>query len=100
AEAQFNLGLLRDGEKKHPEAVAAYREAARLRPDDPAIRLNLGAALRRSGDLEGAVTELREATRLSPKNAVAWSNLGLLLSDKKAYDDSRTALQKAVALDP
>jgi Flp pilus assembly protein TadD len=80
--------------------VAAYREAARLRPDDAATHLNLGAALRRSGDLDGALGELKEATRLAPRDAVAWSNLGLLLSDRKALDEAKAALGKAVALDP
>ena len=36
AEAQYNLGVARDGQGKKHEAVAAYKEAVRLKPATPA----------------------------------------------------------------
>jgi tetratricopeptide (TPR) repeat protein len=33
-EAQYNLGVARDALGKKPEAVAAYKEAVRLKPTD------------------------------------------------------------------
>ena len=72
-----------------PRRWRAYRQAARLKPAEVSYRLNLGAALRRSGDLEGALAEVRRATELAPTQAPAWANLGLLLSDKKDLDGAR-----------
>jgi cytochrome c-type biogenesis protein CcmH/NrfG len=60
----------------------------------------LGAALRKTGEIDGAVTELRQAARLAPRDATALTDLGLLLSDKKAYDEAREALDRATRADP
>src|SRR3712207_7290327 len=38
-------------------AAAAYREALRLRPDDPDAHNSLGVTLKHKGDLEGARSE-------------------------------------------
>ena len=53
------------------EAVAQFRRAAELSPDDPTVRLNLGASLLQVGDTQGALTEAREALRLAPADARA-----------------------------
>ena len=47
-------------------AVAACREAIRLRPDDAVAHNNLGNALHVSGDRPGAIAEYREVIRLRP----------------------------------
>jgi Tfp pilus assembly protein PilF len=59
----------------------------------------LCSALRKTGDLDGAIGECRQAARLSPESAVVLTNLGLLLSDKALFDDARAELQKATQLD-
>jgi Ca-activated chloride channel family protein len=46
-ESQYNLGNALLGAQQLPGAVAAYRDALRLRPDDPRARRNLEIALRR-----------------------------------------------------
>ena len=56
----------------------------RLKPDDAGYRMNLGAALRRTGDVNGALVALKDATRLAPRDATAWANLGMVLSDNKS----------------
>jgi tetratricopeptide (TPR) repeat protein len=62
--------------------------------------MNLGAALRRAGDVDGALAALKEATRLAPREPTAWANLGMVLSDKKSYDEAQAALDKATKLKP
>ena len=71
-----------------------------MRPADASVHVNLGAALHKIGDLDGAVTELRQAARLAPQDATVLTNLGLVLSDKKAYDEARDVLDKATKADP
>ena len=123
-EAYFNLGVARDAfggnsntigktEKRgttdqtgktdnvgHPDAVGAYREAVRLKPAEPSYRLNLGAALRRQGDFDGALSAFREATRLAPQDPLGWVNLGMIQSDQKAYDEAVVSLERATKLNP
>ena len=92
--------MARDALGKKEEAVASYREAVRLKPTEATYRLNLGAALRRTGDVEGALGAFKDATRLAPRDAMAWANLGMVLSDKKSYDEAHAALDKATKLKP
>ena len=63
------------------QAVAAHREAIRLKPDDAIAHNNLGLALDEQGKLDEAVAEYREAIRLKPDDAIAHDNLGIALAD-------------------
>ena len=45
-------------------AIAAYRHSAELRPEFPEVHVNLGIALQRAGDLDGALQSYRQAMRL------------------------------------
>ena len=55
------------------EAVAQFRTAVELAPEDVNARLDLSLALARTGDLLGALDHAREAARRGPKNARAQS---------------------------
>ena len=61
---------------KVDEAVAHYRESARLRPDSPAAAYNLGTGLLQAGALDEAVAHLERALDLNPDYALAHNNLG------------------------
>jgi serine/threonine-protein kinase len=52
-------------------AVAAIREAVRLKPDDAAAHACLGKALRIQGKLEEAIAEIRTVKRLEPNRTIA-----------------------------
>ncbi|MBQ0932844.1 O-linked N-acetylglucosamine transferase, SPINDLY family protein [Ideonella alba] len=55
--ALFNQGTLLAARQRDPEAEAAYREALALLPAFSQARLNLGHALERRGDTDGALAE-------------------------------------------
>ncbi len=61
------------------EAAALFGTAVRAEPTSVRARVNLGAALARTGDLEGAVEQLVAALELAPGHAAASFNLGSLL---------------------
>ena len=50
AAAHYNLGTLLLRTQRYDEAVLAYRQALRCRPNHPATHLNLAAALAAAGD--------------------------------------------------
>src|SRR5205085_1454398 len=56
-------------------ALAAFKEAVRLNPNDATAHNNLGFALKRKGDPGGAFVAYRKAARLDPKYTTPLSNL-------------------------
>ncbi|GAQ86864.1 hypothetical protein KFL_003170020 [Klebsormidium nitens] len=65
--ALYGLGIAAFNQGKVPEAVAALREAAALRPDDLEGQLSLASVLSRNGDKAAALEVVRKAARLEPK---------------------------------
>lgn len=61
-------------------AIECFREAARLRPDDPAIERTLALALINGGDRRAGVDRLQRALRLAP------DDLGLSLDLARAHE--------------
>ena len=59
-----------------PTAIAMLRTARDALPEDPEIRMALGASLARARDFEAAVAEYREAVRLRPTDPRMHYNLG------------------------
>jgi Tfp pilus assembly protein PilF len=77
--------------RKPAEAAFFYREAARLKPNSPEIRNNLGATLLEQGKPAEAVTEFRAALKIRPTYEKARRNLDNTLA---AMAKRRTAGQK------
>lgn len=63
---------------KPNEAMKAYREAIRLRPDYPEAFNNLGAAQAEAGKYTEAIESFRQAIDLKPELAIAHYNLGIV----------------------
>jgi cytochrome c-type biogenesis protein CcmH/NrfG len=78
AEAWHNLGTLFMRSARHDEAVVAYRQSLRYRPNYAATYLNLGYALKDSGRLEEAAAAWEQAARLAPYNPAPRQELSRL----------------------
>jgi Tfp pilus assembly protein PilF len=63
-------------QKSWDEAIADYRKALELEPNDPLTHYNLALALKYKGEASGAATEFQTALRLKPKWAVDHYGLG------------------------
>jgi len=94
---------------RYAEAVAAWREALDLNPDEELTRRNLGMALMLSGgDREEAERHLQRAAelkarstiRLDPFHAAAWNDLGMLLLRSGRAEEAAADFRRAVSLDP
>ena len=81
-------------------AIAAYRTAIRLQPDDAIADSNLGVALAAKGDLEGAIAAYRTAIRLRPDYADAHYNLGIALKAKGRKVEAAREFREYVRLAP
>jgi Flp pilus assembly protein TadD len=83
------------------KAVAALREAIRLKPDDAGAHNSLGAVLCDvKRDYTGAEVEFREAIRLEPDLASAHFNLGIALRGRGMLAEAVAAYREATRLRP
>jgi tetratricopeptide (TPR) repeat protein len=85
---------------KLEEAIAAWREAIRLRPAHALAHNNLGAALVKQGKWAEAIPELREAIRLQPDLALAHDNLGAAPQGQGKLAEAIAASREAIRLQP
>jgi len=81
AEAYAHLGLLAARQERYKEAVPLYRKALALNPAMPGLRLNLGLALFKGGELRQSLVEF-----------------GPLLKSEKAGSDQRLRLTILVGM--
>src|SRR5207253_2674323 len=81
-EAHNYLGYLLQDQGDNQGALAAYREAVRLKPDYADAFLNMGILLSEMGELEQALAAYREALRHDPRHPEALAALALALRDK------------------
>ncbi len=94
------LGLAYSGLHRFPEAIAAYREARRLGPEQIDWERGLTIALKDGGHPKEAIALAEGRTARDPTDATAWRHLGLALAINDEADRSVEALRKALELDP
>ena len=82
------------------KAIEQAREILRVVPEQPQATLILASALRRTGDLGGALGELEAFVKHHPQAIQAWLELGLVLAAQGATRKSIAALLQATKLDP
>jgi hypothetical protein len=98
--AWYNLGGAYIQLGRHPEAIAAYREALRLKPDDTHAWNNLSVAYGKLGRHPEAIAACREALRLKPDYAGAWYNLGYAYALSGNRSAALEALKELRRYDP
>ncbi len=104
AEAYAHLGLLQAREEHYKQAIGLYRKALALQPTMPGLRLNLGLAYFKGGELNAAIATfeplLREAPVDSPEALRLTTLIGLADYGLGAYGTAIPHLKKATAADP
>jgi tetratricopeptide (TPR) repeat protein/2-polyprenyl-3-methyl-5-hydroxy-6-metoxy-1,4-benzoquinol methylase len=85
---------------KLDEAVARYRWALALEPNNADAHYNLGNVLRQQSKFDEAEIHYQRAVVLKPTFAEAHNNLGNVLRRQGKSDEAATHYQQAVALKP
>lgn len=94
------LGVLRHQQGQHAEAAELVRRAVNLRPEDAALQLNLGNALKALGQIDDAIEQFRNALTLAPTFPMAHYNLGNAYASVGRHEDAADAFEKSLRLQP
>ena len=81
-------------------ALAEWKKALEIDPDDARANNGIAIALSVSGDSDGAIAHLRKATRISPDFFEAYYNLGLELAKKNRVNEAIDAWLNTVRIRP
>ncbi|MEQ9328698.1 MAG: tetratricopeptide repeat protein [Rhodospirillales bacterium] len=81
-------------------ALAAYRKADAIEPNNPAILSNLGRALENLDRLEDALAAHRRAVSLMPQHPEIAFNHGNLLTRMWLLDEAERELRRSLAIRP
>jgi len=85
---------------EYKKAIAAYKQAIRIDPDDAHAQYNLGIAYRKLGRLNEAIAAYKQAIRINPDDADAHYNLGIAYDKLGRDSDAIEAYKQAVRIDP
>jgi len=104
SEAYAHLGLLEARQEHYKEAVPLYRNSLMLNPGMPGLRLNLGLALFKGGELRQSIQEFKSLLKTKPPASPEVQQLTILLGmayyGLNEYAAAAPYLKKAAAQDP
>lgn len=98
--AWLNLADTLAKAERHDEAIATFRHALTLRPDDPYAHNDLGCELTLVGRPHEAIAHLERSVALKPNHAEAHSNLGAALRAAGRSAEAIAHYRRALELRP
>ena len=104
SEAYAHLGLIEARQARYEEAVPLYRKALSLNPRVPGLRMNLGLALFKAGDMKEALVEFNQLLKSTPPSSPDRQRLIILIGmsyyGEEGYAQAAPYLKEASAGDP
>ncbi len=94
------LGVIAFQSNHCEEGIRLIKRAAKKKPDDPAILVNLGAAYRKAERSAEARDAYQAAIKLKPDLWEAYFNLGKALLDLEDGDGAIAVYKKCIAMKP
>jgi tetratricopeptide (TPR) repeat protein len=96
----LNLGNALREQCQLNEAVAAYRDAIRIKPDYVEVHFGLGNVLTELRRFDEAAAAYRSAIRIKPDYAEVHFGLGNVLTELRRFDEAATAYRNAIRIKP
>jgi tetratricopeptide (TPR) repeat protein len=99
-QVSLNKGVALAGQGRLEEALTAFEEALKQRPDCSVAWYDKGTTLMELGRHEEALAALNEALHLSPDYPDAWDNKGIALNRLGREEEALACHEQATRLDP
>jgi tetratricopeptide (TPR) repeat protein len=113
-ETHFNLAATYEAKRDLDDAIAEYRQAIALDPNNADYKSDLNDCLadkakplldqamqaQKNNDYMTAIDQYTQALTLVPNNASVWYNLAATYYAREDYAKARDAYQKALSIDP
>ena len=97
---EFALGAVYDQMKRTKDAIAAYKRAADLDPEDTHNLGALAQALLNDNQLDEALKQYRQMADADPEDASTIIHISEILRRQGKYEEALTTVKKAVKKDP
>jgi tetratricopeptide (TPR) repeat protein len=85
---------------KHQQALAAFKEAVRVEPDNVLAHCLMGTAHSHLGNYNDAIAAYKEAIRLKPDYSTAYFDLGTTFQELHRHQEAVEAYRQAIHLKP
>ena len=82
------------------QAIDAYNEAIRIKPDDSAVYIALARVQIFAGKYDEALVNAENSLLLNPNSSMAYAVRGWALTQKGNYTEADDSLKSAIQLDP
>lgn len=102
-DAHVTLGTWLGKLGRTPEAIAAFKQALALRPEDEVALVNLANAYRTrglAGDDDAALELFRSTLQVNPRNPQAWFQLATLHLDLRRPREAEATFREALQANP
>jgi len=100
AEPLAHLGLIESKLEHYPEAIKYYRRAMALDARMPGLRLNLGLALFKAGEYQGAISTLEPLLKAQPSDQQLTILIGMSEYGLNHFAEASRLLKSATDRDP
>lgn len=100
AEADYNLGVLKERQGKKQEAVAHYQSALRKKPTLKQAALNLAVMMQNDGDVGGAVEIYKKILASFPDDGSARARLAEIYLAQGDHDRAMQLAREALIREP
>lgn len=92
---EYQLGASYDQQKDQKNAIAAYRKALELEPDNLDVERALAKDLQADGQAEPALQAWKDIAAGDPTDAEAWMQISTIDQHLGKFDDALAAVKKA-----
>ena len=99
ANAHFLRGCSYDELKMYKEAIKAYQQSVKIKPDFAEAYVNLGATYYKLGRYANAIDAYKRAVQIKPSSSV-YNKLGAIYIINGKYSIARDTFKKAIDIDP
>lgn len=92
---EYQLGMTYDLMKKQTDAIAAFRKALEMEPDNLDVERALAADLTATGQADSALSAWKDIAAGDPTDPDAWSQIAEIDERSGKLDDALAAIKKA-----